>query len=236
MLNRVHEGTSCSPNVSVNIWWVFHHRWMTMLYTQPGLGREGAWQRTLAECKEHWKETLLGLIGYELKRSWNDLLGLYSNPDASCGCCIVGREVQRELNVDNVVYLNTSVWVGGLNVIHTRTALFILPSSSSSILRLPLSLFRIPSLLVLPFPTFPFLLNAHHCLTVLQPHPISLFAASSVVLSSLVFSNAHTHKYAWTLTHLSAWRRLLYPLFQLLHQLIRVSRLCVLWLLAGVAS
>ena len=107
----------------------------------------------------------------------------------------MGREVQRELNVDNVVYLNTSVRVGGLDVIHMRTALFGSPSSSSAILCLPLSLFRISSLPVLPFPTFTFHFNAHHCLTVLQPHPVSLFAASSVVRLALFFSRVRLHTY-----------------------------------------
>lgn len=79
-----------------------------------------------------------------------------------------------------------------------RTALFAFPSSSSPILCLPLSLFRIPSRLVIPFPTFPFPFNAHQCLTVLQPHPISLFAASSAVLLSLFFSQVCRHTYTLT--------------------------------------
>lgn len=91
----------------------------------------------------------------------------------------VGREVEKELNVDHVVYLRE--WVCDICCPHRP-------------LCLSLWLFRHP-----PRPRFPL------------PPQICI----------------HT----FTLAHLSAWQRFQSPLLQLLHQLNRVSRLCVLWLL-----
>lgn len=74
-----------------------------------------------------------------------------------------------------------------------RGTLFISPSFSSPILCLPLCLFEIICCLTPLISNFPFLLNAHHCLTVLQLQPISLLAGSSVVEFSLSTPNTHTH-------------------------------------------
>ncbi len=122
---------------------------------------------------------------------------LYYGPDASWGFCIVAREVQRELNVDNVVYLNMSVRVGGLGVIHIRKTLFAFPSSSSPIHCLPETIhWACLEFLPSSFPLFQpscSLLNAHHCLTVLQPHPISLFTALGFFFSTSLHTHLHTH-------------------------------------------
>lgn len=174
-MSRVHEGSSCAPNVLVNIWWVFHYRRMTMLYMHGGC--------TLTESAR--KETLLALIA-----SWSELLRLTAQMLLEALYC--GKRGAERAEC----WLNMSVWVGGLGVIHMRTALFAFPSSPSLILSLPLILFRIPCLLALPFPTFPFPFTAHHCFTVLQPHPISLFAASSVVLPCLFSVCTHTYTLA----------------------------------------
>lgn len=66
----------------------------------------------------------------------------------------------------------------------------IASSSSSTTLCLPFSLLRIPSLLVLAFHTSPFVLRAHHCLTVCY-----LICCATLSLS-LSF-----HKYTCALTH-----------------------------------
>lgn len=46
---RVHKASSCSSNVSVNIWWGFQHRPMTSLRTQPGL--QGGLTLTETACR-----------------------------------------------------------------------------------------------------------------------------------------------------------------------------------------
>lgn len=153
MLSWVHEGSSCSFNVSVHIWCVFNSvdGWQCCACSHAGAGSG----HSDSKHSQSVKSTETRLHWTWLEVSWNvagiSYCDLYST-DASWGFCVMGRKAQRELNVDSVVYLNTSMWVGGLAVIHAGTALFTIPSCSSAILCLPLSLFRIPSLLPPPSP------------------------------------------------------------------------------------
>lgn len=96
-----------------------------------GVGEEGhpAWEHMQSvkciEKRPHWPLLAVswnraGMNKFDLCYSLGDFWGFY----------IVGREVQSELNVENVVYLKTSVRVGRLAVIHMRMALFAFPSIS----------------------------------------------------------------------------------------------------------
>lgn len=126
MLSGLSEENSCCPNVCVNIWWVFHYVHTTMLqlqHMQPGRSvsaENTCWCLKCIKTRDCWR-----LSAARRNVDGMSYCDFYCFPDASWGFCIMEWEVQSELNADNVVYLNTSVRVGGMDVIHTRTLLLI---------------------------------------------------------------------------------------------------------------
>lgn len=104
---RVHKASSCSSNVSVNIWWGFQNRPMTLLRTQQGL--QGGLTLTENTCRialkrhhlcfyqaEHKVQFDLIYITVSFSKLWSWL---------GCSCCFCSRRMMV-------------LWVSELGVIH----------------------------------------------------------------------------------------------------------------------
>ena len=233
-MSRVHEGSTRAPNVSVNIWWLLHCRQMTIPYTHPGLGREGtSWLRVY----------MLGVksIGRRdtISPHW---LRVETTLEWAPATCAAARVLLGFVYGEQRGAEGAECWSCGTFKYECLSGGIRCNSYGDGIVRLSrppsppwLADNSLPPCSHLSYPPIPFeCTSLSHWFCSLIPFECLLAHLSRCPLR--FFSSRawmHTH----TLAHRSAWRRFISPhSFQLLRQLIRVSRLCMLWLLASEAG